>query len=398
MSTTVAPSSATPILDRQAPLPAPEKRAKMQAAMLVIWFGAILAVAVAYQFWHPPWVRALAHWCWRIGQQMAPKEVTMLSVLLYLGSLVLAFFLSTGIHESAHALVGAAVGFRFNSLRVGPVQFDRPFRVSLYRGRKTGSGGWASLFLVKHDKLIARACVMLLAGPASNLVSVAVLSWLQVKGGFAAQFVYISLFVGVMNLIPFRSRAVYSDGGRVLMLLESRARGERWLAMLKLLDEMRRGVEPLAMTREFIAKAVALEDKSPDTIVAHALAHAVAFWTRNDEEAARTLEVCLRHAAMAAPIQRQGLISGAVAFQARRRKRVDMAEQWQAELPTKTEQPWTQPWGEAAILEGKSDIAGARAKLDEIEAMVRKSPNEAVRIILLRSLERWRGELASSVP
>lgn len=388
-------ASETPILDRFAPMPAPEKRTFAVSIHQVMWFGAVTLVVALYQVWHPPLLSEPVRWFWRAMQGLSPDASwTGPRLLLYAVSFVLAFFLSVGIHESAHALAGVAVGFRFNSLRVGPLQFDRPFRISLYRGRKTGARGWASLFLVTQDKLVARACAMLLAGPASNLVSAAVLIWLPVTGSFAAQLTYVSLCIGVANLIPFRSRSVYSDGARVLMLLQNRARGERWLAMLKLMDEIRRGVEPSAMTQAFIAKAIALEDKSPDTISAHALAFAAAFWTRNDAEAARTLEVCLRHASMAAPIMRQGLISNAVVFQARRRKRVDLAEQWQRELPAKTQQPWTRPWGEAAILEGKGDTAAARAKLDEIETIAREWPNEAVRNMVLSSLDRWRGELS----
>ena len=377
-------------------MPAPEKR-RSQIVAVLIWWGLVFAVVLAYQFWHPRVADVVMYWAGQIMQGTDTGDTAVWGVLLRLGSFVLAFFLAIAVHEGGHALVGVCVGFRFNSLRVGPVQFDRGFRISFYRGRKTGAGGWASLFPVKHDKLRERAIVMLLAGPAVNLLTVALLVWAPwSKGMFSAQFIYMSLLLGVVNLIPFRSRAVFSDGGRISMLLENRARGERWLAMIKLLDEMQRGVAPQEMTKEFLAKAVALEDKSPDTISAHAIAHSVAFWSRNDEEAARTLEVCLRHAAMAAPIQRQGLANLAVVFQARRRKRIDLAEQWQVELPEKLELPWTRAWGQAAILEGKGDIAGTRAKLDEIEAMAGKWPNEFVRNSLLRSLGLWRGELASS--
>ena len=73
-----------------------------------------------------------------------------------------------------------------------------------------------------------RAIAMLLAGPVSNLVCVCLLVLLPFsKGMFSALFIYISLLLGVMNLVPFRGRAVVSDGGRILMLLRNRARGER---------------------------------------------------------------------------------------------------------------------------------------------------------------------------
>jgi hypothetical protein len=196
-----------------------------------------------------------------------------------------------------------------------------------------------------------------------------------------------------MNLVPFRGRAVVSDGGRILMLLRNHARGERWLAMLKLVEEMRTGVPQEKMTPEFIAKAVAIEDNSPDTVVAFALAYAAAFWQRKDDEAAKMLETCLRHCNLAAPSQRQGLMSDAAIFQAHRRKRIDLAEQWLADIPEKTEFPWLRPRGEMAILGARGDIAGALKKLDEVEKMVLAVPNEAVREISLRGVRRWRVEL-----
>jgi hypothetical protein len=387
-------TSRTPILDRIVPLPKMEGTAARTGIMLAVWFGIVMAAAIVYVFWHPPFVRAGARWILSITGAMAPLHWTGDAAVFYVFFLLTATFTAIAVHELSHALVGVLVGFRFNSLRVGRLQFDRPFRITLYRGKGTGSGGWASLFPVKQDKLILRAIAMLLAGPLSNLASICMLVLLPYsKGMFSALFIYISLFLGLMNLVPFRGRAVVSDGGRILMLLKNRARGERWLAMLKLLEEMRTGVPPEKMTPEFIAKATAIEDKSPDTVVAFALAYATAFWQRKDDEAAQALETCLRHSSLAAPSQRQGLMSDAAIFQAHRRKRIDLAEQWLADIPQKTEFPWLRPRGEVAILGARGDIGGALKKLDEIEKLVLAVPNEALREISLRGVKRWRAEL-----
>src|SRR5262249_14785363 len=301
---------------------------------------------------------------------------------------------AVAIHAVAHAVVGVLVGFRFNSLRIGRLQFDRPFRLSLYRGRGTGASGWASLFPVEQDRLIPRTVIMLLAGPVSNLVSVLLLLLLpHLKGMFSASFFGVSLLLGLVNLIPFRGRAVISDGGRILMLLQNRARGERWLAILKLVEELRTAVPYEELTPGFLAKAVAIKDNSPDTVVAHALAYAAAFWQRKDDDAAQALETCLRHANLAAPSQRQGLMSDAAVFQARRRKRIDLAEQWLADIPEKGEYSWMRPRCEAAILEAKGDIPGAVKKLDDIEKMILAVPNQALREISLRGLLRWKADL-----
>lgn len=62
--------------------------------------------------------------------------------------------------------------------------------------------------------------------------------------------------------------------------------------MLKLSAELREGVMPEAMSPAYLAKAVALRDKSPDTVAAHALAYSTAFHQRKDDEAAA---ITIRH-------------------------------------------------------------------------------------------------------
>jgi len=167
---TSVPDSSTPILDRQAPLPKMESTAALSGIILAVWFGLVIATAFLFMFWHPPFVRSSVRWILAVTGAMTPLHWTGVTVILYFFFLLAASFAAVAVHELAHALVGVAVGFRFNSLRIGRLQFDRAFRITIYRGRGTGSGGWASLFPVRQDKLIWRAIAMLLAGPASNLI------------------------------------------------------------------------------------------------------------------------------------------------------------------------------------------------------------------------------------
>jgi len=375
-------------------MPKMESTLRGSVKFLVVWFGFVFVAAFTLVVWKPPFVRSGARAIAAMVGQLDIGHWTVATPMLYFFALLAATFTAVAIHEVAHAVVGVLVGFRFNSLRIGRLQFDRPFRLSLYRGRGTGASGWASLFPVEQDRLIPRTVIMLLAGPASNLVSVLLLVLLtHFNGMFSALLLYISLLLGLVNLVPFRGRAVISDGGRILMLLQNRARGERWLAMLKLLEELRTGVPYERLTPGFLAKAVAIEDNSPDTVVSYALAYGAAFWQRKDDNAASALETCLRHSNLAAPSQRQGLMSDAAVFQARRRKRIDLAEMWLADIPEKGEYPWMRLRGEAAILEAKGDITGAMKKLDDIEKKVLTVPNQALREISLRGLRRWKADL-----
>jgi hypothetical protein len=375
-----------------------EGKAATTGIFLVVWFGLVILVTTVFTLSRAPLVRSAALWMGAVIRQMSPQKWSGVTAVLFVFFLLAALFVAVAVHELAHVLAGVAVGFRFNSLRIARLQFDRPFRISLYRGRGTGAGGWASLFPVKQDGLRWRAIVMLLAGPVSNLVSILLLSLLPYsKGMFSATFIYISLGLGVMNLVPLRSRAVISDGGRILMLLQNRQRGERWLAMLKLVEELRQGVPQEKLSPEFLAKAVAIQDRSPDTFTAHALAYTAAFWQHKDDEAASALETCLRYSILTSPTQRHGIITDAAVFQARRRRRIDLAEQWLAELPPKTEYPWMRPRCEAAILEARGDIDGALKKLDEMEKLVLACPNQWVREIALRNLRRWKSELQATL-
>jgi hypothetical protein len=390
-------TSPTPILDRVIPLPKIEGRLRSSLVSIGIWWSFAAAFGAALIFWHNPFFAAILTWVGSTVDRLFSNRNAG-TPFLFAAYCFAGLFAAIAIHELGHALAGVAVGFHFNSLRIGPLQFDRPFRISRYRGKGTGAGGWASLLPVKQDHLILRTVTMLLAGPGSNLVSLCLLLLLPyTKGPGSLWFVYWSGLLGIFNLLPFRSRAVISDGGRILMLLRNRARGERWLAMLKLVEELRTGVPYEKLAPGFLAKAIAIEDNSPDTVVAYALAYGAAFWQRKDDEAARALETCLRHSSLASPSQRQGLMTDAAVFQARRRKRVDLAQQWLADVAEKGEYPWMRPRGEAAILEAEGDIAGALKRLDEIEKMILAFPNQALREISLNGLRHWKSELSTKL-
>src|SRR5262249_44437966 len=145
--------------------------AKQSAAARLIGFGigfGLATLPVAISVGSPELFQRIVakifyvpeHWMWA-------------TVLWASISVVVAPFLAIALHEAGHALVGVWMGFSFNLLRIGPLQADRSFRVSIYRGKRTGAGGWASMFPVKMDRLSLRAVVMLLAGPTANLLSVA---------------------------------------------------------------------------------------------------------------------------------------------------------------------------------------------------------------------------------
>jgi hypothetical protein len=331
------------------------------------------------------------------------------------------------IHELGHVAAGLGVGFRLRSLRIGPLLFSRPFRISLYRGPGAIVNGVADLIPVATDKLAWRGVAMVLGGPAANFLAALVVFLLPFPTSvFSACFIAFSIANGVNDLLPYESRLGVSDGRRIGMLLWQRERGERWLALLRLGGEFNDGVRPESLSAHFLAKAVAVRDESVDTVTAHALAysaafhqhrdgeagrlletclaysgtvtaHALAYWAafhqHKDGEAGPLLETCLAYSGHATPVLREALMSDAAVFQARRRKRADLAEQWLADIPVSTRSPWLRTRAEAAILEAKGDVNGALGKLAEGEAAIATVPNKCQRDLLLQLLERWRSEL-----
>jgi hypothetical protein len=359
--------------------------------VLLVWLGAVVVVATCWVLARPPILRHwlltdLRPWCLNQWERIGPVGVAV--------SALAAFYLMLAIHELGHVAAGLCVGFRLRSYRVGPLLFTPPFRVTLYRGPGAVVNGAAELIPVAADKLAWRGVAMVLGGPTANFLAALVVSLLPLPTTvFSACFIAFSIANGVNDLLPYESRLGVSDGRRIGMLLRQRERGERWLVLSRLGGELNDGVRPEALSAGFLAKAVAVRDESVDTVTAHALAYWAAFHQHKDGEAGRLLETCLAHSSHATPVLREALMSDAAVFQARRRKRADLAEQWLADIPATTPSPWLRTRAEAAILEAKGDIDGALGKLAEVEAAIATVPNERQRATLLELLERWRSDL-----
>jgi hypothetical protein len=364
------------------------------AAVLTAWFGAILIVATCWLLNRPPILR---QWFLTDFRPWLLDQWTRIGIVGFGLSVLAAFYLMLAIHELGHVAAGLCVGFRCRSLRIGPLVFSHPFRVSFYWGPGAVVNGVADMIPVAAGKLAGRGAVMVLGGPVANILSALVVLLLPTPiNVFSGLFVVCSIANGVNDLFPFESRLGVSDGRRIGMLLRQTARGERWLALLRLGGELNDGVLPESFSADFLAKAIAVRDDSADTVNAHAIAFLVAFHQHKDHEAARQLETCLACSGRATPALREALISDAAVFQAKRRKRADLADQWLAEIPVSTRHAWFRSRAEAATLEARGDIEGAVGKLAEVEAAIRELPKSAQRETSLTLLQRWKSELSLS--
>ena len=387
------PPSSTPILDRMTPLPPPEKPLDSQRMI-----GILLSLAVAGFIVLLKFGDSLGRWVMAELPRMIELNLSFGQVMLLGPSLILGSLFAIGIHEAAHLFVGVCLGFGFDSLQVGPLQFDRHLRISRYRGRSTMAAGRTAMYPVKTGGLAWRLIVMISAGPVANLCSGFAALFLHFsKGLFSYAFVIVSLFQGVLNLLPLDSGAELTDGRRILMLLRSRKCRERLVALAKLADETKAGVLPKNLSKDSLAKATAIKDNSPDTVQAHSIAYAAASSQPDDSKTAKYLETCLQYSSYAPTHIQQALMSAAGVFQARKRKRIDLAEQWLAAIPGKTEVPWMRANIEVAIREAKGDIEGALTQLVVIEKLVLELPDPVRREISHRSILSWKSELLAHV-
>jgi hypothetical protein len=361
------------------------------ASVLMVWFCAILILVALWLINLPPFLRQwfltdLPTWLW--------DQWTGIGIIGFVLSALAAFYLMLTVHELGHVVAGLCVGFRCRSFRVGPLLFNRPFQVSLYQGPGAIVNGVAELIPVATDKLARRGVAMVLGGPVANFLSAIVVFLLPFPiTVFSGCFIAFSIANGVNDLFPFESRLGVSDGRRIWMLLRQAESGERWLALLHLAGELNDGVLPESLSADFLDKAIAVCDPSGDTVIAHAFAYMAAFHQHKDGEAAQRLETCLAYSGYATPVLREALMSDAAVFQARRLKRTDIADQWLAAIPIKTQQPWFRLRAEAAILEAKGHVDSAAGKLAEVEAVILKLPKNAQRETQLRLLQRWKSDL-----
>jgi hypothetical protein len=355
--------SSTPILNRENPMPQQKQASDRSAAL----FGAVLGILV-------------------------------LALELNIWFFCLSWFVGVAIHESGHFLAGRIGGMRFSYIRFGPVQIHSSWKLSWHwREALSGMTG----MLPGSSGLERRTLLLLCAGgPAASFVSAALALCLQTWSTGPSEpwrsYAAASFLVGLITITPYRSRIGDSDGKRIWALLTDKSRVARWSALYELHSAMEGVVDYDEVPSELIEKVTAFNDDSGDTVPAHSIAFCIAVFGPDTSKAAGHLEACLAASAYCSVIMRHVLICNSALFQARKNGRIDLAEGWLDDLgrfPSTSDLPLRI---ESAILEAQGDLAGALAKLSEIEAILQKIPNPRQREISLRLLARWKADMPES--
>jgi hypothetical protein len=235
---------------------------------------------------------------------------------------------------------------------------------------------------------------MILAGPMVNLMSGCfVLALPFQKSVTAGFFVAASFYLGTVNVLPFYTKAGMSDGLKILSILFRRRSHECRLALAELWDQIKAGVEHEALSPTLVEEATAVRGRSLLTVVAHSIAYVRAYYQKNDSLAADHLETCLASSGWAKPGIRYALMADAAIFQAERRHRVDLAEQWLADVPIDGTTKNYRLKAEGAILQARGDFETALLKIIECIKEAESILDERKRHRSLAKLSEWKDEV-----
>lgn len=220
------------------PEPQPLKTVLFQLA-----FGALFGAGVGY--WGVTFIQ-------KSGDAAIPNLVGLLAVLV--GS----FFLTTVIHECGHLAAALSQGFRFRVLTIGPLaivdtpngfRFSWNFRVMmLIMGQQISTPPART---ANHPGATVKNFMVYLAGGgAANLLTAAIAVlllitivnafWIKV---FLLAFIAISVFLGVINLLPIATaQGIKTDGFHMRAL--RRGDATVFLTLFEYIRDVYEGVHP----------------------------------------------------------------------------------------------------------------------------------------------------------
>ena len=169
-------------------------------------------------------------WWWRWAE--SNNLVWVRSSFLHdLFLLLLLELLMVAIHEFGHAAAAALLAMKLRAFIVGPLQWrvrEGKWEFRFILSGFLAIGGATAVAPTDPNRPLWRDVCMVAAGPVASLAAGLTGLWFTLAApGHPWQqewlplsfFSTLSLVTAVLNLIPFRTRAFYSDGARILQLL-----------------------------------------------------------------------------------------------------------------------------------------------------------------------------------
>ena len=222
---------ATPILDRQEPLPQRDKR-NWRAVLIGGAAGALLVR------WAPSIEPGF------ILNHPLEFGLTMMAV----------YYLCVLVHELGHLAAGMGVGFAFRQFAAGPLVVyleDGGLRFQLATARLLG-GGQVIMAPESTDGLRARFLRFIAGGPAATVLLFAIpLVWPATL--FAGSLLIVNALIAFNSLLPYTINGRSTDGKLLLGLGRQGPAADRLATILYLLAIDSRGVAPRDWPRDSLS-------------------------------------------------------------------------------------------------------------------------------------------------
>jgi Peptidase family M50 len=155
---------------------------------------------------------------------------------------LLAFVVNTVTHELGHAGVGIALGMKLRAFIVGPFQLrvlDGRWKLQFFPSKLFSAGGAAALVPSNPGEPKWRQISMIAAGPVASLLTGLIAAALALLANgtpyerywqFFSLLSIFGLVSFVVNLLPVRPDALYSDGARIYQLVRGGPWADLWRA------------------------------------------------------------------------------------------------------------------------------------------------------------------------
>ena len=214
---------------------------------------------------------------WATGHGLARPGAGLMLVAIALTLTVTGF-----IHESGHAIVGAAFGMRLLALTIGPFRWARRDGEWKLKLSKQIFGGSVSSVPTHSDQPAWQDVLMVFAGPLANLCSAPVFFWITLQTAaprfahlwfFFAFLTTLAVVVPILNLIPFRTATgSYSDGARIVQIFTGSPVVEYQRALRALRSTLVTPLRPRDLDPGVFQRAAALRPREYAGLHAHVCA------------------------------------------------------------------------------------------------------------------------------
>lgn len=266
--------------------PAQQQTADRQLKLVFLAFWAAILSFVKGPDWLE-WLQLKA-----AAAQLHPVAL----VLFWLLSLLPLYFLHVLIHEGGHALGARLTGFRIIVFMAGRLRIDRRPSGWQLRWQKpqVKLGGMVQVFTPYFTNLRSRYMLLVAAGPLATLLSGAAAlvlhGYLWPWAGPASYALahalwllgWLSILSGVLNLLPLKNQARYSnDGTQLLRLLRQDATAHQHLLVLRLSGSSYSGQRPRDWDQALVDELLAQPGDGTLDALAHYYAYCY-FHDRND--------------------------------------------------------------------------------------------------------------------